>query len=572
MSKTSQVIFCALCVLGGLLAVYLAWIPITVSISHFIIEDMYYYLQAARNLNAGHVASLDGVHATNGFHPLWIFVICVLSLFPGADGNLPVHLALTLCAILFILNGWVLYLCLRKSRAAPLALPLTALFFCNYRMMTIPLGGLETGVAGLTVSLVTLFLLTHRPGWKSSLQLGVLLGLACLSRLDALLLAGIVLAWWCLDPIVRAWRHSSEADMGVEPVGQATDRKDASTPPVTSASPRVPWVSAFSFSVVAGVVCLAVLTPWFVFSWKTSHSLLPNSRVALETWRGYQWDSSSGYAENVTKLLKGRIGQSIEPLNDFGVLMGIWPVSPSESGKLRYGGVVVVALAFLALFVMVCQGFRMAGLQYMAWIPVYVLAHTAYYVMNAHILIRYFYPIFIPALVCIGACAGALLSSSSNPKCAVRWATSVVLVLILGTTLGGIDSFRKGHATIRYHPLHLGLYGGTAPWLRSNSPIEARVGGFNSGIVSFYSERRVVNLDGVMNDSVIPALKNKSLAAYLDQEGITYLTDIKEEIEKFMDHQGGDPDWRSRWEIVYSDVVPYNNGASHKNVAVMKRK
>jgi len=308
--------------LGGLLAFTLAWIPVPVSISHFIVEDMFYYLQAARHLNAGDIASLDGVHATNGFHPLWMVVSRWVEGLSQGDGSLPVHLALTIAALSFVLTGGVLFLCLRKTMALSIALPLTAWFLFNYRMMTIPLGGLESGIAGLSVGFLTLFLLTHQPGWRSSIPLGLLLGLACLSRLDALLLAGIVLAWWCLGPLLKEWRIDSPLEKGGD--HQEKKANEFATP--------------LGSGTVAGGVCLVCLVPWFLFSWKTSHTLLPNSRVAIESWKGFQWDSGMGFAGNLMSLVKNRIGISIEPLNDLGALMGVWPCASPESGGLRYLG------------------------------------------------------------------------------------------------------------------------------------------------------------------------------------------------------------------------------------------
>ncbi len=38
-------------------------------------DDSFYYFGIARNIVSRHVSSLDGVTATNGYHPLWLCVI-----------------------------------------------------------------------------------------------------------------------------------------------------------------------------------------------------------------------------------------------------------------------------------------------------------------------------------------------------------------------------------------------------------------------------------------------------------------------------------------------------------------
>src|SRR6266508_1989893 len=62
------------------------------SLSHFIIEDLFYYLTAARNVIAGMGASIDGVHATNGFHPLWMLMLTGITLLTRGEPFLTVHL------------------------------------------------------------------------------------------------------------------------------------------------------------------------------------------------------------------------------------------------------------------------------------------------------------------------------------------------------------------------------------------------------------------------------------------------------------------------------------------------
>lgn len=565
MMKRLQPPFLILCLLGGLLAFTLAWVPVPVSISHFIVEDMFYYLQAARHLNAGDVASLDGVHATNGFHPLWMVVSRWVERLPGGDENLPVHLALTIAALSFVLTGGVLFLCLRKTMAISIALPLTAWFLFNYRMMTIPLGGLESGIAGLSVGLLTCFLLSHQPGWKASILLGLLLGLACLSRLDALLLTGIVLAWWCFTPLLLEWRTHSPSDQR-----KGDDREENKA--IEFVSPWGRLLAGICSGTLAGLVCLVSLVPWFIFSWKTSHTLLPNSRVAIESWKGFQWVSGMGLTGNLMSLAKSRIGVSIEPLNDMGALLGVWPFASPEIGNLRYLGALVTTVSFLVLLVIVWKGHRLSGFSRMGWVPVYVVAHCGYYVAFGHVGIRYYYPTFLPLVVWIGTCAGALIRNARDVRRAVNGCTLVVTLLIGGATLAGMDSFRKGQATGRFHPLHLGLYNDLAPWLSANTPPESRVGSFNAGILSYYSGRKVVNLDGVMNDSVIPAIQNKHLARYIEEQGISYLADAEVEITKFMDRFGGDPDWTSKWETVYLAPAHYRGGTASKTMVVMKRK
>ena len=51
---------------------WLAWLPISTAIAHFVIEDTGYYLATARNVVVGYGVTVDGENPTNGFHPLTV--------------------------------------------------------------------------------------------------------------------------------------------------------------------------------------------------------------------------------------------------------------------------------------------------------------------------------------------------------------------------------------------------------------------------------------------------------------------------------------------------------------------
>ena len=42
-------------------------------------DDAFYALRLPQNIAAGHGPTFDGLHSTNGFHPLWTVVLCLLS-------------------------------------------------------------------------------------------------------------------------------------------------------------------------------------------------------------------------------------------------------------------------------------------------------------------------------------------------------------------------------------------------------------------------------------------------------------------------------------------------------------
>jgi len=67
----------------------------------------------------------------------------------------------------------------------------------------------------------------------------------------------------------------------------------------------------------------------------------------------------------------------------------------------------------------------------------------------------------------------------------------------------------------------------TANWLNQHTSADALIGAANAGIMGYYAERRVVNLDGVVNESAFHARLANQLPHYIDETGIRYLADHK---------------------------------------------
>ncbi len=63
-------------------------------------------------------------------------------------------------------------------------------------------------------------------------------------------------------------------------------------------------------------------------------------------------------------------------------------------------------------------------------------------------------------------------------------------------------------------------------WIRENIQ-EERVGVFNSGIISYFSGRTIVNLDGAINTNAYHALKKKDLTGYIKEQELDYIIDYQ---------------------------------------------
>jgi hypothetical protein len=265
------------------------------------------------------------------------------------------------------------------------------------------------------------------------------------------------------------------------------------------------------------------------------------------------------------------MGGLLEPLNDTANVLGIWPFTPYSTSALRYVGALVLIAGLFAVIILLIRLRHSPQLRPFHWIPLYAVAHVGYYIAFAKPEIRYLYPVLILMSFYLAVGLHWLIRRSREPARTQTTIAGIALVVVLCTLVAGVSAFQRGYGVGRYLSLQLGLYDNVAPWLKNHTAPNAVVGGFNSGIVSYYSDRRVVNLDGVMNDAAISAIQSRTLSSYIDSQGIEYLADIDGEIERFMDNFSGDHNWRLNWQEVHSATIPTFGGASDTRFIVLRR-
>jgi len=123
-------------------------------------------------------------------------------------------------------------------------------------------------------------------------------------------------------------------------------------------------------------------------------------------------------------------------------------------------------------------------------------------------------------------------------------------ILFCNSVAAGRDAWNKNQGATRTHGGHKNLYA-MAVWIDENLPPGSIVAGPDAGILGYYSGRTVVNMDGVINDEAIEAIKTKSLEQYLRERGVTYLAGASSQLDKFMDGYSGVSNWREDYVMVY---------------------
>jgi hypothetical protein len=158
----------------------------------FYEDDFFYYLRIAQQIAAGHHSTFDGIHLTNGYHPLWMLVLVALTRISGT--GLTFFYALQVVILLGIL---VTYALAARTLAtiAPNAGWLPQLLAAALATSTLVLvgGGMEIVIA-IPLLAALIYYRLCRFAWTPSRAFifGLLAAALILARLDAAILVTIM--------------------------------------------------------------------------------------------------------------------------------------------------------------------------------------------------------------------------------------------------------------------------------------------------------------------------------------------------------------------------------------------
>ncbi len=462
----------AMLVIGGLtLRLIVAWMPVPTLVRHTLPDDAFIYFVIARNIAAGLGATFDGVVLTNGFHPLWALLLTpIFGVF--SSGDLPVHLALTASAICDTaagaLAGWIVWRAANLELRWPATTIAMALYLFNPRTILESANGLETGLAVLALAACVLAwqFVRESPTVKRAAVLGALAGLAVLARSDL----GVIVAVLWLGLFARKILFS-------------TDR-----------------FLALQQGLIAGVAAVVVVSPWFLWSQLRLGTMAQSSGVAIPSLVAYAIQNS-----DPQKLWNGLL----------------FPViNLSFRDLIIYPGASLILLV-ISLILILRDRAQSSNSNHL-WLPVL----GALLVIAIHAFVRwyprgwYFVPLAWALAVAVGPVAAAGLRTQLGKRVAV------------GLWIGlGIIVIAQAIKTINEPGLkwQADMVAG-AQWLKSNTAPDEIVGAFNAGIYAYYSDRRVINLDGLVDWGAIEARREVRLLDYFASRGGTLLIDHRDYI------------------------------------------
>jgi hypothetical protein len=451
---------------GGVLRFVVAWHDLDSLDTLFFPDDTYLSLGIARNIALGYGSTFDRVIPTNGYQPLYVWLMVPVYWLLPNDLVLPIHIALTLLAVVGLLTAWVVYRLVAHFASGWHALVAAALWLFDPMILLHTMNGLETGIAILGIAATSFWYLTRireraEVSLRDALILGLLAGLTMLTRIDqAILLAAIGLDW-------------------------LLDRRDRRT---------------FLLLVAAGIVTLLVNLPWLAFGYAIGSGPMP--------------ESGAGVRFNALSQSQGRIGWFMAALI---LELSVLITAPRSTMLLLLVGVCSLivlrrqkrAEQALRAWMQRLRPLRFAAFYSLAILLAYWLYIPAYWFFD-----RYLHPIALFALL-----AGVL--SLPDPRTLVpRWqqilngAVALFLVLELAMSVRYllITPQPDGYLTI-------------ARWVQANLPGQT-VGAFQAGAIGYWADQvQVVVLDGVVDRTALQARREGRLGELIRERNILWVLD-----------------------------------------------
>lgn len=473
-------------------------------------EDGYYALSVARNLAFGHGLTIDGVHLTNGFQPLFTVLEAAAFRAAGSDQVLALRLVMAL-AWLFHIAGAVTVATVARD-AWPARSPgereirtgLAAfLYLAAPLLLNHAYNGLETGCTMFLYALAARWMQTGRDrSWIGLAGFGAIIGLLVLARIDA----GVVAVFLGLNELRRARRHGLLTLLGRGAVLGGTALLISSpwwlyntlyfgSPMPTSGEAQQIWELDWLRFQEAEWALRVVLVPW-IFAGAHEGDLAINMPVPFAP--GYMTLTAIGFVRTVVV---------------FGFAVPLWRAA--RRGGLRRDLAAASALeadtARRTLEFAACFGLGFAAL-----ITYYVIGFSAYWFYY-----RYFAPLALVSSVVVPILAARALGSMRHDVLAMV-VTGALTVQIAGLVGLATQGRGLGGHTVYWDQVQL---------VRDHVPAADAVAAGQAGTLGFFRDR-VFNTDGKVNRDALAYQHH--MWDYLRARGIKWFADWPYYVNKYL--------------------------------------
>jgi hypothetical protein len=445
-------------------------------------DDAYLSLKLAQNIAKG-LGPLYGIAPTNGFQPLYVFLMVPAFWLWPTELETPVRAALVLLSVFNVATLLVLFRWIQRLTSSTTIAFITGLAWVfNFYVLYDTMNGLETVVSTFFVAasfaVLDRMLRLDRPNSRAAIELGIVLGLAVLARVDNVILVATVLA-------ILAWRFGHDA---LQPIL---------------------WL---------GVVVLSVNVPWLLYSFHYTGEVFPVSGPAVR----FRSLANVSHAPTLTNfyipIMRKAVAAVWEKNTELlcitaGIFVAGSALKVRRSKESEWNPPHAIVLSLLLYPAL--MGF----------------AYTTYVVAPWYFS-RYFFPLVVPLLALFAIGMRRLVDELPTES------TRATAVVLCAFALVGLQAarpqFRRAFNSTEanaYGYMNVGL------WERANFQVGTRVGSSQTGALAYFApEVTVINLDGVVNRQGLDALRAHRMMDYVRGSGIHFLVNWERDVQFLLAH------------------------------------
>jgi len=470
--RNKNIVF--LIVFAGLITrLYFAWQPPTLLLSKQLSDDAFYYFKVASNFALNARASFDDINVTNGFHPLWMLVVSIVYRIFQGSGSLPINVALSISSIIDALTIYLVYKIVVSLTSNHTGGLFASILYCfNPHAIFYSTNGIETSFSAFFLALLFYLYLKLRDSssLKSYAAFGLVGGLLFLSRTDYAI-------FFVVFSVHLIYSNHSRL--------------------------------ALKRLFVSALIAFLIALPWLIWNYHTFGNIIQVSSSAYPFIRRQKLlDAGMDSQGLVFHALKHTIDIllwitytiPVFKMTEFLFLLLLVFFTIRHSKKHEPNPIVSQFKPLFCVF---------AGYTVLALVHGGIRLHFRYW---------YFVQLAFIEAVVIGVLVSYWFKRISDSAKNILFVvlSSGCIILYLSATMNVFD---YGLYPWQVEMLEAGL------WIRENTPQHTTIGSFNSGIIGYYAGRRVVNLDGEVNNLAYEAITKKQLWQYMKTENITYLVD-----------------------------------------------
>ena len=477
-------------------------------------DDGFLYFQVARNLAAGHGFTFDGINPTNGFHPLWLFLITPIFAFAQINLLLPLRLLIILSALLSVGSAILLYRIVKQFASHYVAVFIGVLWIVLPRIHDLTLhAGVEAGVNAFALllfwhQLVSLKLSSDDRDLKRITALGLLGALTIFARLDNVFLVALGGLWLWL----RLWQPPKKPK-------------------------RNPWAWRLQSGLILFGPITLLMMAYLAWNYLSFGVAMPISGE-VKLWWGTLKNTVYGFPVNGLADFAGQFVTDDPELGPWSLLTAPlysgaeWLLSAagqtiSIAGRrlalLAIGGVLSV---LVAVFIWIQREFLSKAARQIGLLPFFLgcFVQISYYKFTGSVAQQPWY--WIPEMILLLFISGLLLealfrtilSKKQERNSSPVWIGVIGLVSIFYVAFIQTAVRDPGNGSNHF-------YIERAHWLEANTEPGARVAITGAGNLAYFvKDRTIVNMDGLMNThDYLLALQSGNGADYLAGLSVDYI-------------------------------------------------